>query len=92
MRLTALHSFVVLALSSARSSNAGLYPTQPVANTVFHGGEWNTITWIDSSGSDSQTPLDALGKMQVDLWIDGDAPVSLTFESSGARPGAKPCS
>lgn len=27
----------------------GLYPTQPIASTVFTVGDWNQVKWIDDS-------------------------------------------
>ena len=84
MRLSALYSLVYLALVKS-FADAGLYPTRPVKDTIFHGAAWNTISWIDSPDSACTTPLEALGRMKIDLWIDGDAPVSLALTLARGR-------
>ena len=61
----------LLSLSSALCwfsvTCARLYPTVPVTNTVFHGGDTNTIAWIDDGHSPS---LAELGPLSLDLFVD----------------------
>lgn len=74
---TSLHAFILLALFSSLT-NAGLYPTQPIAATKYRGGTWNTISWIDSPKSTCSTPMEDLGLMRIDLWVGGKISVSQT--------------
>lgn len=46
-------------------SGASLYPTQPIAKTIFRAGTWNSITWIDSG----ETPkLNEHSNFEIHLW------------------------
>ena len=48
---------------------ASLYPTSPVANTVYDAGRQNLVEWID----DDPTPhLHELSVLKVDLYCDND--------------------
>lgn len=64
-RMTLILSISLLLFSGFVS--ASLYPTCPIAKTVYRGGTWNNITWIDSGES---PPMDQLGKMSIHLWVD----------------------
>lgn len=56
----------VLALS-VHAVSAGLYPTQPIAKTVFRGAQMNNVTWVDS---ESKPTMYALGKIRMELYVD----------------------
>ncbi|KAL5476377.1 hypothetical protein ACEPAI_3477 [Sanghuangporus weigelae] len=66
--LPSILSFI-LSLFSAASVSASLYPTRPIANTVFRGGSFNNISWIDNDAVPG-VPLAQLGKLEIDLWVD----------------------
>ncbi|KAL5511004.1 hypothetical protein ACEPAG_3723 [Sanghuangporus baumii] len=61
--------FFVFSLFSAASVNASLYPTRPIANTVFRGGSYNNISWIDNDAVPGFS-LAQLGELEIDLWVD----------------------
>lgn len=63
-----LVNLVALALC-IQTANARLFPTQPIAKTVFRGGAWNNVTWRDS---DSKPSLAEMGEMRLELWV-GDS-------------------
>jgi hypothetical protein len=55
--------FAVTALTT--SVSAALYPTQPVADTVYSPGQLALVTWID----DGQKPhLKDMGPVKLDLY------------------------
>ncbi|KAL5524900.1 hypothetical protein ACEPAF_8769 [Sanghuangporus sanghuang] len=64
--LPSILSFILL-LFSAASASASLYPTQPIAKTVFRGGSYNNISWIDNDAVQGSS-LAQLGKLRIDLW------------------------
>lgn len=63
MKSVSLLLAIIYSLCS--SVEAGLYPTQPIAKTVFRAGAWNTITWIDSG---DKPRLNELGRIQIELF------------------------
>ncbi|KAI5118369.1 hypothetical protein M0805_008697 [Coniferiporia weirii] len=64
----ALISLATLALWTGMTC-AGLFPTQPIAKTIFYSGAWNNVTWIDT---ESKPHLHELGGMLMELWTDAD--------------------
>lgn len=70
-------SFVFALVLSPSLVYAGLYPTQPVSDTTFHGGGWNEVLWKESGSSAGSTPsLDNLGRLSIDLFVDSYEAVS----------------
>src|SRR6202035_1886253 len=64
-----------IVLASTNSVSAALYPTRPVASTVFTTGQSEDVTWRD----DRMKPhLWDLGPMDIDLFT-GDTAVRLFF-------------
>jgi len=51
------------------SATAGLYPTRPIASTVFSAGRMSTITWIND---DTQPSLSQMGTVRIDLFSGDD--------------------
>ncbi|TFY62234.1 hypothetical protein EVJ58_g3993 [Rhodofomes roseus] len=49
----------------ASSAAAGLYPTRPIASTVFSAGRLSTITWIND---DTQPSVSQMGPIRIDLY------------------------
>jgi len=57
---------IIVSLSLFTASTfAMLYPTRPVANTVYEAGKEATLAWIDDGASPH---LDGLPKLQLDLY------------------------
>lgn len=78
MRMTFLFPISLLLLFSG-FVGASLYPTCPIAKTVYRGGTWNNISWIDSEES---PPLYQMGKMSIHLWVDDTVSVWATFDGA----------
>lgn len=56
---------LLLALLPAQAALGGLYPTNPVANTVWSAGRMTKISWVD----DGTLPtLAAMGPLSIELW------------------------
>ena len=52
---------------------ASLYPTSPVANTVYDAGRQNLVEWIDD---DLLPHLHEISVLKVDLYHDNDVCLS----------------
>ncbi|KAI0049772.1 hypothetical protein FA95DRAFT_1488550 [Auriscalpium vulgare] len=62
-------SLIAALVACASVARASLYPTQPVANTVFEAGRTVTIKWMD----DGKDPtLDKLHQLSIELLGKGD--------------------
>lgn len=53
----------------ATSVKASLYPTQPVADTIFRAGQSVALSWIDMGSSPS---IEDTGKMDIKLYVAND--------------------
>ena len=52
---------------------ASLYPTSPVAGTVYGAGRQNLVEWVD----DNPTPhLYEISVLKIDLYLDNDVRLS----------------
>ncbi|KAF9648362.1 hypothetical protein BDM02DRAFT_3187221 [Thelephora ganbajun] len=66
--MTCARAFLILSLVFG-SARASLYPTSPVADTVYDAGRQNLVEWID----DDPTPhLYEISVLKVDLYHDND--------------------
>ena len=68
-----LASSVLSLLVLVSSAAAALYPTRPIASTVFSAGRMSTITWIDDGTAPS---LSQIGPMRIDLYYGDDVSVA----------------
>ena len=50
-------------------ANAGLYPTRPVAKTIFEAGNVETVKWKDS---DEKPSLEDTPRLRMDLYVNDD--------------------
>lgn len=55
------------------SATAGLYPTRPIASTVFSAGRLSTITWINN---DDAPTLSQIGPVRIDLFSGDDVSIA----------------
>ena len=60
---------VLALLLLVSSAAAALYPTRPIASTVFSAGRMSTITWIDDGTAPS---LPQIGPVRIDLFSGDD--------------------
>jgi len=73
--MTCAQAFLVVSLVLG-SALASLYPTSPVAGTVYDAGRQNSVEWID----DDPTPhLYEISVLKVDLYHDNDVCLSGLF-------------
>jgi len=63
--------FCLVLLAAGALGN--IYPTRPVANTVFSAGRTNSVTWINDG---ARPPLQQLGPMSIELYVGGDRHVA----------------
>lgn len=63
-----------------RGVQASLFPVQPIAMTVFHAGRSESVRWIDV---DSHPKLREMGKMNIDLYVNGTVSKSLVSGCTG---------
>ena len=68
--------------------DASLFPTAPVANTVVVGGLPYNITWIDDH---LKPPMERMGLMTIELWLDSTPPVRAVLPSLEAVPLSLSC-
>lgn len=68
-----LVSSVFWLLLLVSSAAAGLYPTRPIASTVFSAGRMSTITWIND---DTEPTLSQIGPVRIDLFTGDDVSVA----------------
>ncbi|KZT70569.1 hypothetical protein DAEQUDRAFT_810471 [Daedalea quercina L-15889] len=64
-----LRSSIYTLLLVVSSVAASLYPTRPIANTVFSAGRMSTITWIND---DTQPSVSQMGPVRIDLFSGDD--------------------
>jgi hypothetical protein len=64
-------------------SRASLYPTQPVAKTVFEAGVVQTVKWKDSDGKPS---LKDTPRLRMDLYVDNEVSGMFGYAQSAATP------
>lgn len=69
-----LKACLSLLILGSTMTQASLYPTQPIAKTVFRAGHLNNVTWIDSP---SEPSLAKMGPMKIALCMEND--VSIVF-------------
>jgi len=70
--MTCARAFFIASLVFS-SALASLYPTSPVAGTVYDAGRQNLVEWID----DDPTPhLYEISVLKVDLYHDNDVCLS----------------
>jgi len=70
--MTCAQAFFIASLVFS-SALASLYPTSPVAGTVYDAGRQNLVEWID----DDPTPhLYEISVLKVDLYHDNDVCLS----------------
>ena len=62
-------SVVSVTLACVSSVLAGLYGTEPVANTVWTAGRSESVSWVDDR---SRPHLDKLGLLDIALYSGND--------------------
>ncbi|GBE84629.1 predicted protein [Sparassis crispa] len=64
---------ILSALLLVASVAANIYPTRPIANTIFSAGRSSSVTWINDR---SHPSVQDMGPISIELYVAGDTHVA----------------